>query len=107
MPTRATGVNVSEPLRSPHFVMSLVLDEHRELLADRHRVTAFSRAIAATVRPGDVVVDLASGTGILGLLACRAGAIRVYSLEIDGIAGLAREFAAANGYGDRITVVRE
>jgi len=58
------------------------------------------------VRPGDFVVDLASGTGILGLLACRAGARRVKAIEADPIAGLARAIAHANGYDDRIEVVR-
>src|SRR6187551_1996899 len=85
--------------------MSLELDEHRQYLDDAPRVAAFARAIAAAVRPGDVVVDLASGTGILGLLACRAGAARVYAIEADAIATLAVEIARANGFGDRLHVV--
>lgn len=86
--------------------MSLVLDEHRRYLADRSRVSHYERALREVIRPGDVVVDLASGTGILGLLACRAGAARVYAVEAGPIAGLAREIAQANGFGDRITVLR-
>ena len=46
--------------------MSLVLDEHRAYLADTSRLDAFDAALRALVRPGDVVLDLASGTGILG-----------------------------------------
>ena len=87
--------------------MSLVIDEHREYLADGPRVSAFDDAIRETVREGDVVLDLASGTGILGLLACRAGARRVYSIEQGSIIGLARDVAAANGFGDRMTFIRE
>ena len=64
------------------------------------------RAIREVVRPGDVVVDLASGTGILGMFACRAGAGRVYAIEATPLAGLAREIAVSNGLGDRITLVR-
>ena len=86
--------------------MSRVIDEHRRYLRDRARVDAFDRAIREVVQPGNVVVDLASGTGILGLLACRAGARRVYAVESTPIARLAREIAAANGWSDRITVVR-
>jgi hypothetical protein len=86
--------------------VSLVLDEHRGYLADSVRLTAFERAIAATVKPGDVVIDLGSGTGILGLLATRAGASRVYAVEETALAGLAREIAAANHVVDRIRVVR-
>lgn len=84
-------------------VMSLQFDEHRQYLDDPHRLEAFALAIARTVRPGDVVVDLACGTGVLGLLACRAGAARVYAIDDGGIIGVARQLAAANGYADRIT----
>jgi methyltransferase family protein len=87
--------------------MSRVLDEHRGLLADPVRMAAFECAIAATVRPGDVVLDLASGTGILGLMACRAGAARVYCVDDGRIVDVARALAAANGYGDRMTFLME
>ena len=86
--------------------MSLILDEHRQYLSDAARLAAFDRAIAATVRPGDIVLDLASGTGILGLLACRAGAARVYSIDHGSVIQVARELAAANGCGDRIRFIR-
>ncbi len=85
--------------------MSIELDAHRQFIADRPRVDAFARAIGVVVRPGDVVIDLASGTGILGLLACRAGAARVYCIEAGSIVGLARELARANGVDDRMRFV--
>lgn len=87
--------------------MSLVVDEHREYLSDRHRIHAFQTAIRATVRRGDVGLDLASGTGILGLLACQAGATRIYAIESGEIAGIGRELAGENGFGDRITVINQ
>ena len=87
--------------------MSLVLDEHRHYLADTARLDAFDAALRSTVQPGDVVLDLASGTGILGLLACQAGARRVYAIEVGGIVELARELASANGFGDRIVAIHE
>ena len=86
--------------------MSLVVDEHRQYLADRPRINAFAKAIAEVVRPGQVVVDLASGTGILGLMACRAGAARVYSIEAGGMVEVAREAAKANGFADRVVFVK-
>ena len=86
--------------------MSRIIDEHRLYLRDRNRVAAYERALREVVRPGDVVCDLASGTGILGLLAHRAGASRVYAVEETGIAGLARDLARANGVSDAITSLR-
>lgn len=87
--------------------MSLVLDEHRQYLADRARVGAFDAALRGLVKPGDVVLDLASGTGILGLLACRAGAARVYAIESESIVGIARQLARDNGFADRITCIQD
>lgn len=86
--------------------MSRVVDEHRLYLRDRRRIGAYSRAIQSVVRPGDCVVDLGSGTGVLGLLACRAGARIVYAIEATGIAGLAAEIRDANGFHDRLVFVR-
>ena len=86
--------------------MSLVLDEHRRYLADAARLAAYEHAIAAVVQPGDVVLDLAAGTGILGFLACRAGAARVYSVDGGPIVQIGRALAAANGFSDRVTFIR-
>lgn len=86
--------------------MSLIIDEHRQYLSDPNRLDAFSRAIQAVVRPGAVVLDLASGTGILGLMACRAGAARVYSVEVGGMIEVARGIAAENGYADRVVFIK-
>jgi Ribosomal protein L11 methyltransferase (PrmA) len=87
--------------------VSLTLDEHRQYLQDHVRLTAFRRAIQESVVPGSVVVDLGSGTGILGLLACEAGAKRVYSIEETGLIELAREICQANGFTDRIRFIKD
>jgi type I protein arginine methyltransferase len=84
----------------------MILDEHRQYLSDSVRVAALSAAIHRVVTPSDVVVDLGAGTGILGLLACRAGARRVYAIEEGGMIEVAREIARANGCEDRIVFVR-
>lgn len=87
--------------------MSLELDEHRHFLKDSHRIDAFRHAIAEIVRPGDIVVDLGSGTGVLGMLACQAGAGRVYSIDDGGIIQIARALSAANGFQDRQTFLKD
>lgn len=87
--------------------MSFILDEHRQYLADEVRMTAFRQAISEVVKSGDVVVDLGAGTGILGLLACRAGAKRVYSIEETAIIDLTRDICRANGFEERVRFIKD
>lgn len=82
------------------------LDEHYTYVSDPVRIAAYEAAVAAVVRAGSVVVDLGSGTGVLGLLACRAGARKVYSIEATAILELARRIAVDNGCADRIEFMR-
>jgi protein arginine N-methyltransferase 1 len=79
-----------------------IVEWHVSLVNDSSRVAAYERAISATVKPGDVVVDLGAGTGVLGLLACRAGASRVYAVELAGTVEIVRRIAKANGLEGRI-----
>ena len=83
-----------------------LLEFHGRMLADAARVDAFRRALAAVIEPGAVVVDVGAGTGLLSVLACRAGARRVYAIEQGPIFGFAREIIRASGFGDRIVLVR-
>lgn len=72
------------------------------MIADSGRVNAYAEAIAAAVRPGDVVADIGCGAGLFSLLACRAGARRVFAIEADECIQAARELARANGLEDVI-----
>jgi hypothetical protein len=87
-------------------ILSLIVEEHRQYLADRPRVESFRRAIAEIVQPGHVVVDLGAGTGILGLLACQAGAKKVYSIEESSMIELTRAISTANGFANRTTFIK-
>lgn len=79
---------------------------HLPMLADLARNDAFEAAINRAVRPDDVVLDIGTGTGLLAMMAARAGARHVYACErVPDLADLAREIVARNGLADRITVI--
>jgi hypothetical protein len=64
---------------------------HTFMVQDKPRMLAFERAIRKIVRPGDRVLDLGTGTGVLAMLAVRAGASHVDAVERTDVAHLARE----------------
>jgi predicted RNA methylase len=75
-------------------------------LIDKNRTIAFKKAIKNTIKKGDIVVDMGSGTGILAMLAVDAGASKVYAIEIDkkNIKTLNKTFLD-NGYGSTIQII--
>ena len=78
---------------------------HRTMICDRVRTGAFRHAIDSVVRPGDTVLDVGAGSGILSVFAARAGAARVYAVERTPAAALAHELAAANGVAAAVRVI--
>lgn len=78
--------------------------DYGRMACDSLRMDAYTRALQATVRPGSVVLDLGAGTGIMSLLAVRAGARRVYAVEPNPCVLLLEEIARENDLADRIVV---
>lgn len=79
---------------------------HFPMLADKVRNRAYAEAIAAKVRPGDIVLDIGCGAGLTAMLAARAGAKHVYACEQQPlIAEAAARVIERNGLADRITVI--
>lgn len=58
-------------------------DFHELMLGDQLRMQCYRKAIMEAVKPGDVVLDLGTGTGILSLWALEAGARHVYGIDLD------------------------
>ena len=82
------------------------LPDYGDMIADTGRTSAYARALEARITPSSIVLDIGTGPGILALLACRAGARKVYAVEPDDVIQVAREAAAANGYADRIQFIQ-
>ncbi len=72
------------------------LSEHEEMLSDSIRVDTYHRGIHRNVKPGDVVLDLGTGTGLLAMMASKAGAKKVYAVEHSDFIEVAREIAHKN-----------
>lgn len=87
-------------------ILADILEYHRSLIADTARCETFHRAIQQTVRPGDVVLDIGTGTGLLAMFACQAGARRVYALEEGMIADMAETLFRENGVADKVSLIR-
>jgi len=75
-------------------------------LIDEERTKAFRSAIFNTVKKGDVVVDMGTGSGVLAMLAVEAGAKKVYAVEFDknNIKTLNNTFTA-NNIADKIILL--
>lgn len=81
---------------------------HIPMLNDVRRNDAFEAAIVAALAetgPDARVLDIGTGSGLLSMMAARAGAQSVTACEmVPIIADMARQIIADNGYADRITV---
>lgn len=80
--------------------------DYWKMLADHVRREAYAEALRRAVKPGSVVANIGAGSGIFALLACQAGARRVYAIEPDDIIEVAKSLAAANGFRDRIEFIQ-
>ncbi len=87
--------------------LATILDYHRSMLTDPVRVEAFRQAIDATVRPGDTVLDIGCGTGLLSFFACQAGAVRVIAIDSGEVIELARRLGRRHGFEGRIQWLRQ
>jgi predicted RNA methylase len=78
-----------------------------QCLIDDKRALAFKKAIQNTVKKGDIVADLGTGTGILATFALEAGAKKVYAVEADHSLYETLEMNMhLNGYKGKIILIK-
>lgn len=79
---------------------------HLPMIEDTERNDAFEAAIKAKVKKDDIVLDIGTGSGLLAMMAIKAGARHVYACEVDPIlSALAVEVVLKNGMEDKITII--
>ncbi|MET0364591.1 MAG: 50S ribosomal protein L11 methyltransferase [Sphingobium sp.] len=81
---------------------------HIPMMNDTRRNDAFEAAIKAAIAevgPDAHVLDIGTGSGLLSMMAARAGAASVVACEVVPIiADMAKRIVADNGYADRIDI---
>ena len=86
----------------------LIPNWHFLMIADEARNAAYDRAIGHAVKPGDLVLEIGTGSGLLSMMAARAGAERIVTCEMVGIiARTAKEVIERNAFSERITVLHK
>ena len=79
---------------------------HFPMLADNTRNEAYREALEKVVDASSRVLDVGTGSGLLAMIAGRAGAATVTGCEMSpAVAEAARQVIADNGYTERIAVV--
>lgn len=79
---------------------------HFNIVRDEARNAAYEAALNRAVTAGSRVLEIGTGTGLLAMMAARAGAAEVITCEKTSvIAAKAAEIVALNGYGDRVRVI--
>ena len=79
---------------------------HFVIVRDTLRNRAYEEALVRAVTPGSRVLEIGTGTGLLAMMAARAGAAHVFTCEMEpAVALAARDVIAQNGLAGRITVL--
>jgi len=78
---------------------------HVHISTDAQRIAAWQASLAEVTKPGMLALEIGTGSGILAMLAARAGAY-VVACEKDAIlAAIAEAMVRRNGLGERISII--
>lgn len=88
------------------FINAVVPRWHFDIVRDAARNAAYDAALRRAIGPNSRVLDIGAGTGLLAMMAARAGAAAVVTCEMNpAIAAMAADIVARNGFADRVRVV--
>lgn len=89
-----------------HVLTAGVHEWHFRIVRDRVRNDAYEAVVRRAVTAESRVLDIGTGTGLLGMIAARAGAAQVVACEMNAaVADAAGANVARNGLSDRMRVV--
>jgi protein arginine N-methyltransferase 1 len=80
--------------------------DYGDMIECEPRMSIYAEALRRAVTPNCTVIDLGASFGVFALLACQYGAGHVIAIEPDPSIELLRPLAEANGFADRITIIR-
>ena len=79
---------------------------HFSIVRDEGRNAAYEEALRRNVQQGTRVLEIGAGSGILAMMAARAGAREVISCECNhAVAATAADIVARNGFSGRVKIV--
>lgn len=115
-PLRLVFRRLKNMLKASDTVRKLVYDldnteefsnlfEHEQMIGDTVRVNNYHKAITSQIKPGDVVLDLGTGTGILSFFAAKQNPKQIYSVDHSDFINVAEKIAKHNNINN-ISFVR-
>lgn len=86
--------------------IELIIDPKQAFGTGHHATTQLLiEWLQQVVQPGDRVLDVGTGSGILAMVALRLGATEALGVDFDAVAlECAREYAQVNGFDGRLTL---
>ena len=99
---------VSSGPDSGYFGSYSHLDIHEVMLKDKHRTNSYAAAIIENTDriKGKIVLDVGCGSGILSMLAAKAGASLVIGIDVSDILTCTKVIVKRNGYDGVIKLIQ-
>ena len=108
---RSVEFHPNDPVRRRDLgdaIAQIVSEWHFPMMNDGVRNDAYLKAITSAVTPETYVLEIGTGSGLLAMMAARAGASHVTTCEVvDIVADAAQEVIQLNGFSDKITVLNK